>query len=103
MQRYYPPSLVRLPQNGQAAFLFLLTSTFALPIRLSSGQMVWMALPYYTGTMTCIGLLDVYILLPSVAHNPYPQGLLTHQMPVMAKHLPDPTVPLSFLGGALSK
>ncbi|SFA93564.1 Na+:H+ antiporter, NhaB family [Pseudomonas sp. NFIX10] len=32
--------------NGQAAFLFLLTSAIAPLIRLSYGQMVWMALPY---------------------------------------------------------
>ena len=32
--------------NGQAAFLFLLTSALAPLIRLSYGKMVWMALPY---------------------------------------------------------
>lgn len=32
--------------NGQAAFLFLLTSALAPLIRLSYGRMVWMALPY---------------------------------------------------------
>ena len=32
--------------NGQAAFLFLLTSSLAPLIRLSYGKMVWMALPY---------------------------------------------------------
>lgn len=32
--------------NGQAAFLFLLTSQVAPVIRLSYGRMVWMALPY---------------------------------------------------------
>jgi NhaB family Na+:H+ antiporter len=32
--------------NGQAAFLFLLTSSIAPLIRLSYGRMVWMALPY---------------------------------------------------------
>lgn len=32
--------------NGQAAFLFLLTSAIAPLIRLSYGKMVWMALPY---------------------------------------------------------
>ncbi len=32
--------------NGQAAFLFLLTSTLAPLIRLSYGRMLWMALPY---------------------------------------------------------
>lgn len=32
--------------NGQAAFLFLLTSALAPLICLSYGRMVWMALPY---------------------------------------------------------
>ncbi len=37
---------VRCTPNGQAAFLFLLTSALAPLIRLSYGRMVWMALPY---------------------------------------------------------
>lgn len=42
--------------NGQAAFLFLLTSAIAPLIRLSYGRMVWMALPY-----TCVmGVLGWY-------------------------------------------
>ncbi len=49
--------------NGQAAFLFLLTSTLAPLIRLSYGRMVMMALPY-TVTMTLSGLLTVIFLLP---------------------------------------
>lgn len=36
--------------NGQAAFLFLLTSGLAHHIRLSYGRMVWMALPYTVTT-----------------------------------------------------
>ncbi|MEO8444927.1 MAG: sodium/proton antiporter NhaB [Gammaproteobacteria bacterium] len=48
--------------NGQAAFLFLLTSALAPLIRLSYGRMVWMALPY-TVTMTTAGLLAVAFLL----------------------------------------
>jgi NhaB family Na+:H+ antiporter len=42
--------------NGQAAFLFLLTSTLAPLIRLGYGRMVWMALPYFV-VMTATGLL----------------------------------------------
>jgi NhaB family Na+:H+ antiporter len=42
--------------NGQAAFLFLLTSTLAPLIRLGYGRMVWMALPYFV-VMTSAGLL----------------------------------------------
>ncbi len=48
--------------NGQAAFLFLLTSALAPLIRLSYGRMVWMALPY-TLTMTATGFLAVLYLL----------------------------------------
>jgi NhaB family Na+:H+ antiporter len=48
--------------NGQAAFLFLLTSALAPLIRLSYGRMVVMALPY-TITMTVTGLLAVIYLL----------------------------------------
>jgi NhaB family Na+:H+ antiporter len=44
--------------NGQAAFLFLLSSSLAPLIRLSYGQMVWMALPYFV-VMTATGLLAV--------------------------------------------
>ncbi len=40
--------------NGQAAFLFLLTSSIAPLVRLSYGRMVWMALPY-TLVMGCLG------------------------------------------------
>ncbi len=48
--------------NGQAAFLFLLTSALAPLIRLSYGRMVVMALPY-TITMSIAGLLAVVYLL----------------------------------------
>jgi Na+:H+ antiporter, NhaB family len=48
--------------NGQAAFLFLLTSVLAPLIRLSYGRMLWMALPY-TITMTSTGLAAIIWLL----------------------------------------
>jgi NhaB family Na+:H+ antiporter len=48
--------------NGQAAFLFLLTSAVAPLIRLSYGTMVWMALPY-TITMSIVGYLAVSYML----------------------------------------
>jgi NhaB family Na+:H+ antiporter len=48
--------------NGQAAFLFLLTSALAPLIRLSYMRMVVMALPY-TVTMTITGFLAVTYLL----------------------------------------
>ncbi len=41
--------------NGQAAFLFLLTSALAPAIRLGYGRMIWMALPY-TIVLTLTGL-----------------------------------------------
>lgn len=48
--------------NGQAAFLFLLTSALAPLIRLSYGRMVWMALPYAV-VLSLTGLLAVFFLL----------------------------------------
>jgi NhaB family Na+:H+ antiporter len=48
--------------NGQAAFLFLLTSGLAPLLRLSYGRMAWMALPYFV-TMSTVGLLAVTFLL----------------------------------------
>ncbi|BHH82972.1 sodium/proton antiporter NhaB [Desulforhopalus sp. 52FAK] len=48
--------------NGQAAFLFLLTSTLAPVIKLSYGRMVVLALPY-TITMSTTGLLATYFFL----------------------------------------
>ncbi len=48
--------------NGQAAFLFLLTSTLAPLINLSYGKMVKMALPY-TIVLTIVGLLGVLYFL----------------------------------------
>jgi NhaB family Na+:H+ antiporter len=47
--------------NGQAAFLFLLTSALAPLIRLSYGKMVVMALPY-TITMSITGLLALWYM-----------------------------------------
>ncbi len=48
--------------NGQAAFLFLLTSALAPVIRLSYGRMVLLALPY-TLTMSVTGALAVYFFM----------------------------------------
>ncbi|BCE01241.1 sodium/proton antiporter NhaB [Marinicellulosiphila megalodicopiae] len=48
--------------NGQAAFLFLLTSAAAPLLRLSYGKMVWMALPY-TVVMGTLGYICVTFLL----------------------------------------
>jgi NhaB family Na+:H+ antiporter len=48
--------------NGQAAFLFLLTSAVAPLIRLSYGRMLWMALPYAV-VMSLTGLAAVVWLI----------------------------------------
>ncbi len=48
--------------NGQAAFLFLLTSALAPAIRLSYLKMIWMALPY-TIVLGGVGLLCVKLYL----------------------------------------
>lgn len=48
--------------NGQAAFLFLLTSALAPLIRLSYGRMVIMALPY-TIVLTSVGLACVSVFI----------------------------------------
>jgi len=51
--------------NGQAAFLFLLTSSLAPLINLSYGRMVYMALPY-TIVLSLVGLFAVEYILPSM-------------------------------------
>ena len=63
--------------NGQAAFLFLLTSSLAPIIRLSYGRMVWMALPY-TITMTLVGLLAAYVFLEPATSFLYDINLIHH-------------------------
>ncbi|MCC4275414.1 sodium/proton antiporter NhaB [Marinomonas communis] len=50
--------------NGQAAFLFLLTSAIAPLLRLSYGKMVWMALPY-TIVLSTVGGICVSLLSAS--------------------------------------
>ncbi|WP_447969381.1 sodium/proton antiporter NhaB [Nitrospira sp. M1] len=63
--------------NGQAAFLFLLTSGVAPLVRLSYGRMVWMALPY-TITMSIVGYICVYYFLDSVTATYYANDLISH-------------------------
>lgn len=53
--------------NGQAAFLFLLTSSFAPLIRLSYGRMVYMALPY-TIVLSVVGFVTMEFLLTPITH-----------------------------------
>lgn len=51
--------------NGQAAFLFLLTSPIATLIRLPYFKMMYMALPY-TIVLTVVGLLATWFLMPEL-------------------------------------
>jgi NhaB family Na+:H+ antiporter len=48
--------------NGQAAFLFMLTSALAPLIRLGYGRMVWMALPY-TIVLTIVGFVATIFMI----------------------------------------
>ena len=48
--------------NGQAAFLFLLTSAIAPLVRLSYFRMVWMALPYFLSMTAAAALGILYAL-----------------------------------------
>ncbi|MDN3652925.1 sodium/proton antiporter NhaB [Thalassotalea ponticola] len=64
--------------NGQAAFLFLLTSAIAPLIRLSYGRMVFMALPY-TIVLTIVGLLIINSgVLVEYTDMFYQMGLIEH-------------------------
>ncbi|MCA9481276.1 MAG: sodium/proton antiporter NhaB, partial [Nitrospira sp.] len=87
--------------NGQAAFLFLLTSTLAPIIRLSYGRMVWMAFPY-TVIMTFTGLLAVYVLLEPVTQTYYAKGFLTHHVPEVAGQLSGHGLPSASVGSPVA-
>ncbi|ASK33937.1 Na(+)/H(+) antiporter NhaB [Alcanivorax sp. N3-2A] len=63
--------------NGQAAFLFLLTSALAPLVRLSYGRMVLMALPY-TVVMSLTGLLMASVALEPATQWMYQQGWIEH-------------------------
>ncbi|MDO6447509.1 sodium/proton antiporter NhaB [Colwellia sp. 1_MG-2023] len=64
--------------NGQAAFLFLLTSALAPLVRLSYGRMVVMALPY-TIVLTIVGLLAISSgFLEEKTAEYYESGLINH-------------------------
>lgn len=69
--------------NGQAAFLFLLTSSLAPLLRLSYGRMVWMALPY-TIVLIFVGLGCVDYLLMPLTDFFYHNGMLIHHSMKMA-------------------
>ncbi|HEX5678561.1 MAG TPA: sodium/proton antiporter NhaB [Alcanivorax sp.] len=63
--------------NGQAAFLFLLTSALAPLVRLSYGRMVLMALPY-TIVMTLTGLIMTATILEPATEYMYEHGWISH-------------------------
>ncbi|BCV66478.1 Na(+)/H(+) antiporter NhaB [Shewanella carassii] len=64
--------------NGQAAFLFLLTSALAPLIRLSYGRMVWMALPY-TIVLSIVGVLTIELgFLEQMTQYFYDSGMILH-------------------------
>ncbi|WNJ95489.1 Na(+)/H(+) antiporter NhaB [Vibrio ruber] len=71
--------------NGQAAFLFLLTSALAPLIRLSYGRMVMMALPY-TIVLTLVGLVGIIFFLEPATASYYDLGWLSHHVPNALKH-----------------
>ena len=63
--------------NGQAAFLFLLTSALAPLVRLSYGRMVIMALPY-TIVMSITGLVMTATVLEPATDYLYENGWIQH-------------------------
>ncbi len=65
--------------NGQAAFLFLLTSAVAPLIRLSYGRMVLMALPY-TIIMSIVGFMMVKMVLPDATEKMYENHWIEHHV-----------------------
>ncbi|HFQ5565593.1 TPA: Na(+)/H(+) antiporter NhaB [Vibrio vulnificus] len=65
--------------NGQAAFLFLLTSALAPLIRLSYGKMVIMALPY-TIVLALVGLFGIVFLLEPMTTWFYDAGWIAHHV-----------------------
>lgn len=63
--------------NGQAAFLFILTSAIAPLIRLSYGKMVQMAIPY-TITMSIVGYFSIIYFLNPVTDYMYENHIIEH-------------------------
>lgn len=67
--------------NGQAAFLFLLTSAIAPLLRLSYGTMVYMAIPY-TIVLTLVGLAATYLGLYELTDLLYELHWIEHHSAV---------------------
>ena len=68
--------------NGQAAFLFVLTSALAPLIRLSYGRMVFMALPY-TIVLAILGFIGIEYFLVPMTEWFYEMGWLSHHAPAI--------------------
>ncbi|MBL4631826.1 MAG: sodium/proton antiporter NhaB [Paraglaciecola sp.] len=75
--------------NGQAAFLFLLTSAIAPLLRLSYGTMVYMALPY-TIVLTLSGLAATYFGLYDLTQWLYDMQFIEHHSSAMSSSIPVP-------------
>ena len=73
--------------NGQAAFLFLLTSAIAPLLRLSYGRMVYMAIPY-TILLTISGLAATYFGLVDLTQALYDFNLINHHVELPADAIP---------------
>lgn len=77
--------------NGQAAFLFLLTSAIAPLIRLSYGRMLVMAIPY-TIVLSIVGLLCTWLVLPIMTDTFIEMGWLApHPIPGEAAQIVETT------------
>ncbi|WP_199608823.1 sodium/proton antiporter NhaB [Flocculibacter collagenilyticus] len=70
--------------NGQAAFLFLLTSSLAPLLRLSYGRMVYMAFPY-TIVLTIVGLFFTYNGLTDGTQYLYDNHYIEHSTEIPSK------------------
>ena len=75
--------------NGQAAFLFLLTSALAPLIRLSYGRMFIMAIPY-TIVLSVVGYLCTTYVLPDVTEWLINSGYIPeHEIPAIGENASD--------------
>ncbi len=73
--------------NGQAAFLFLLTSTLAPLLRLSYGRMVYMALPY-TIVMGVLGVIGIEFFLVPATEWMLHQGWISETIHMTQQAIP---------------
>ena len=73
--------------NGQAAFLFLLTSALAPLLRLSYGRMVLMAIPY-TIVLSVVGLYFAYFHLETQTEELYKKGWIERDVAIVQPVVP---------------